>query len=66
MEILNETDQTLILACRRGDVQAWEKLLHKYERLVFSIPLNYGLSRDDAADIGIHCLMEQSDYTAIT
>ena len=26
-------------------------MLHKYERLVFSIPLNYGLSRDDAADI---------------
>jgi RNA polymerase sigma factor (sigma-70 family) len=26
-------------------------MLDKYERLVFSIPLNYGLSRDDAADI---------------
>jgi RNA polymerase sigma factor (sigma-70 family) len=51
MERSNETDQTLIQACRRGDVQAWEQLLHKYERLVFSIPLNYGLSRDDAADI---------------
>lgn len=26
-------------------------MLDKYERLVFSIPLNYGLGRDDAADI---------------
>jgi RNA polymerase sigma factor (sigma-70 family) len=26
-------------------------VLDKYERLVFSIPLNYGLSREDAADI---------------
>jgi RNA polymerase sigma factor (sigma-70 family) len=26
-------------------------LLNKYERLVYSIPLRYGLSRDDAADI---------------
>lgn len=26
-------------------------MLDKYERLVFSIPLNYGLSREDAADI---------------
>lgn len=25
--------------------------MDKYERLVFSIPLNYGLSREDAADI---------------
>ncbi len=26
-------------------------MLNKYERLVYSIPLRYGLSRDDAADI---------------
>jgi RNA polymerase sigma factor (sigma-70 family) len=26
-------------------------VLDKYERLVFSIPLNYGLSREDAADV---------------
>jgi len=26
-------------------------LLNRYERLVYSIPLRYGLSRDDAADI---------------
>jgi len=34
-----------------GDARAWERLLDQYERLVFSIPLNYGLSSDDAADI---------------
>ena len=26
-------------------------MLDRYERLVFSIPLNYGLSREDAADV---------------
>jgi RNA polymerase sigma factor (sigma-70 family) len=46
-----ESDDDLIRACRSGDAQAWERLLDKYERLVFSIPLNYGLSRDDAADV---------------
>lgn len=46
-----ETDDDLIQGCRAGDTEAWERLLEKYERLVFSIPLNYGLSRDDAADI---------------
>jgi RNA polymerase sigma factor (sigma-70 family) len=42
---------TLVQACRNGDTGSWEALVTKYERLVFSIPLNYGLSRDDAADI---------------
>jgi RNA polymerase sigma factor (sigma-70 family) len=37
--------------CRRGDGRAWEELVNRYERLVFSIPLNYGLSREDAADV---------------
>lgn len=46
-----ESDQDLIDACRQGDSQAWDWLLSKYERLVFSIPLNYGLSPEDAADI---------------
>ena len=46
-----ETDDDLIRGCRAGHMEAWERLLEKYERLVFSIPLNYGLSRDDAADI---------------
>lgn len=45
------SDRDLILACRKGERGAWESLLNKYERLVFSVPLNYGLSRDDAADI---------------
>ncbi|PKO04830.1 MAG: sigma-70 family RNA polymerase sigma factor [Chloroflexi bacterium HGW-Chloroflexi-3] len=46
-----ETDHDLIQDCRRGDECAWERLLDKYERLVYSIPLNYGLTVDDAADV---------------
>jgi RNA polymerase sigma factor (sigma-70 family) len=45
------TDRNLIRACRSGDARAWERLLDKYERLVFSISLNYGLTTDDAADV---------------
>ena len=30
---------------------AWQRLLDRYERLVFSMPRRYGLSREDAADI---------------
>ena len=46
-----QTDDELIRACQAGDGRAWERLLDKYERLVFSISLNYGLTADDAADV---------------
>jgi RNA polymerase sigma factor (sigma-70 family) len=39
------------MGCRKGDVGAWQRLLDRYERLVFSVPRRYGLSREDAADI---------------
>jgi RNA polymerase sigma factor (sigma-70 family) len=45
------SDRDLIRRCRQGSTGAWRQLLKKYERLVYSIPLRYGLSRDDAADI---------------
>ncbi|MDQ3029691.1 MAG: sigma-70 family RNA polymerase sigma factor [Actinomycetota bacterium] len=51
---MRAADDNLLEACRRGDARAWERLLDRYERLVFSIPLNYGLSRHDAADITQH------------
>ena len=44
-------DQHLLQACRNGDEAAWNRLLDKYERLVYSIPLNYNLSAEDADDI---------------
>lgn len=45
------SDRDLILRCRQGSEGAWHQLLNKYERLVYSIPFRYGLSRDDAADV---------------
>lgn len=44
-------ERELLAGCRDGDPRAWEHLLDDYERLVFSIPLRYGLSREEAADI---------------
>ncbi|WP_162924689.1 RNA polymerase sigma factor [Rubrobacter indicoceani] len=45
------SDRELLLGCRRGEPRSWRMLLDRYERLVFSIPLGYGLSREDAADV---------------
>ena len=41
----------MLRACQSGDRKAWQALLDRYERLVYSIPLNFGLSRSDADDV---------------
>lgn len=46
-----QTEQALLAACRQGDAESWETLVRKYERLVLSIPLRLGLTRNEAEDI---------------
>ncbi|MCB0115420.1 MAG: sigma-70 family RNA polymerase sigma factor [Caldilineaceae bacterium] len=48
---VDHIDQALLEQARNGDSRAWQQILKRYERLVYSIPLNYGLSQADAADI---------------
>lgn len=42
---------SLLEACRAGDDRAWRLLVDRYVRLVYSIPLNFGLSPADADDV---------------
>ena len=44
-------DSNLIEACLKGSGQAWEVLIVRYQRLIYSIPLRYGLSEHDANDV---------------
>jgi RNA polymerase sigma factor (sigma-70 family) len=46
-----KADSQLVKRCIAGDEQAWAHLLERYKNLIFSIPMKYGFSRDDAADI---------------
>ena len=46
-------DGDLLHRCARGDDIAWVDLLGRYEGLVFSVPLNYGLSRDEVLGVGL-------------
>ena len=48
---MDDSDQQLVLACRRGDQLAWEKLIRRYQRLIYAIPLRAGLDEDHAAEI---------------
>jgi len=41
----------LLDACRRGDTEAWDAVLDRYERLVYAIACREGLSKEDAADV---------------
>jgi RNA polymerase sigma factor (sigma-70 family) len=45
------TDERLVKECVRGNEEAWSALIDKYKNLIFSIPIKYELSREDASDI---------------
>lgn len=45
------TDTRLVKECLRGSEAAWSALIDKYKNLIFSIPIKYGFSSDDATDI---------------
>jgi RNA polymerase sigma factor (sigma-70 family) len=50
-EVAQRGDRELIVACLGGDSAAWETLITRYQRLIYSIPMKARLSPDDAADI---------------
>lgn len=45
------TDTRLVQQCLAGSDDAWSSLVDKYKNLIFSIPIKYGFSPDDATDI---------------
>jgi RNA polymerase sigma factor (sigma-70 family) len=46
-----KSDSYLIEQCLKGNESAWADLIDKYKNLIYSIPINYGFSTDDSADI---------------
>ena len=48
---LEKSDAELVLACRRGDEAAWNTLVNRYQRLIFTIPRRAGLSEEQSADV---------------
>jgi RNA polymerase sigma factor (sigma-70 family) len=45
------SDSELVSACLENDSQAWETLILRYQRLIYSIPVKQGFSSVDAADV---------------
>lgn len=50
-DFMVQSDSTLIAACRRGNAEAWEALVLRYQRLVYSIPSRAGLDEQHAAEV---------------
>ena len=45
------SDAELIHACLKGDEQAWQELVARYGRLVYSIPRRKGFGPEDSDDV---------------
>lgn len=45
------SDHELVAACSSGETWAWDALVERYKRLVYSIPLRAGLAEEDASDV---------------
>jgi RNA polymerase sigma factor (sigma-70 family) len=50
-ELMEQSDKQLLLACRRGDERAWESLVSRYQRLIYTIPRRAGLDHSQTADV---------------
>ena len=48
---LSWSNERLVAECRKGNQEAWSALIEKYKNLIFSVPIKFGLSRDEASDI---------------
>ena len=48
---MEKTDRELVIACRRGDEAAWETLIRRYQRLIYTIPRRAGLNEDLSAEV---------------
>jgi RNA polymerase sigma factor (sigma-70 family) len=66
-------NECLVQACIQGDQRAWEELIDKYKRLIFSIPMiTCGARPEDAADVFqavcmevLHSLSQLKDARAL-
>jgi RNA polymerase sigma factor (sigma-70 family) len=44
-------DSELVALCLGGDAQAWEALILRYRRLIYSIPVKFNFTTADASDV---------------
>jgi RNA polymerase sigma factor (sigma-70 family) len=45
------SDPELVALCLQGDGEAWATVIHRYRRLIYSVPAQFRFSQADAADV---------------
>src|SRR5689334_7840289 len=50
-DYMQPSNEALVQACRAGDATAWETLVDRYQRLVYSIARHSGLDAEQSADV---------------
>lgn len=50
-DLSQQSDEKLIAACRSGNEAAWNALIDRYERLVYTVPSRYGLTPTEVEDV---------------
>jgi RNA polymerase sigma factor (sigma-70 family) len=48
---MEPTDELLVQACARGEAAAWELLVERYKRLVYTIARRAGLDEEQSTDV---------------
>jgi RNA polymerase sigma factor (sigma-70 family) len=44
-------EERLVRECRKGSEEAWSALIDRYKNLIYSIPIKYGFSQEDASEV---------------
>jgi RNA polymerase sigma factor (sigma-70 family) len=55
---LTRSDGDLLRACRGGDAGAWDELVDRFQRLIYTIPRRAGLTEAQADDVFQEVLLE--------
>ncbi len=51
------SDAALLVRCRAGQTEAWDVLVDRYQKLVYSVAVRGGLSAEDAVDVAQNTFM---------
>ncbi len=51
MATAERDDAALVKGCLAGEAAAWEQLLHRYRRLIYSVPVAFRFTNEDADDV---------------
>lgn len=54
---MDRSDSELMAACRRGEADAWQALVQRYQRLIYTVPIRAGLDEDTAGEVFQHVFL---------